>query len=413
MYRLAIVFIFIYSTVIASGFEILLPTLKGYSAFLPSVTWSPLLLFATLLLSKSWMSNIQRLKYVLIYLGITSAVLLLHFLAVRNFAASRVMALGTYFHFYLLMIFWMLALSDTKVRKVALVGIVSGVSIAVLINLVERVFSLPFTVQSNRSAGFFLNANVSAESIVFCLFALKAGNFFSRSYNILMGLSGLAIGATFSRSGIFLYLINLVLVFWKKGLEVRLFLKSFLLGGLILLATIFLVSFGDIVQSLGTKAMQGIDDVSSSANAISEDFRKAYDIDRSAVGNLKNRVTYDQSAAQRVELGAWALNLIIEDGIIFGYGVGYLHGAYQRTHNFLLESWIELGVFSILFLPALLMYLWKPQQVICSKDLAILLLVNSFFSHNLVNSKIIAFTISLVLIQLILVEKKSVERREY
>jgi hypothetical protein len=302
----------------------------------------------------------------------------------------NIIALASNFHFALLFLLFLILTVDIELRKTLINGFTFGLFIAILLNSVERIIPLPFTMQSNRSAGFFLNANGSAEAIVFLLLA----RFLSfpekiESNSKVAGFAVMGLACSLSRGGAILMIITLALAGVKRILLPLKATKSFAISYgsflvVLIISSMFLVSKSELPRK------------SREARPLGDFAALISGGDTGAGALISDRFSADSSAQQRLDLAVSAFNRILDEKIIWGLGVGALYSQKQRTHNFFLESWIETGVFSLFFLPLLLILLIKlrsnnPAVAV----LAVVIFVVCFLSHNIINSKIITYAVAL------------------
>jgi hypothetical protein len=367
--------------------------MEGWDFVRPFTVWSPLLLIATALIYKNINFSFKEHSKILLWLFSWIFLLSIHFVFSHNFHGFNIIALAANYHFALLFVLFLILASDIKIRTTLVNGFTIGLFIAILLNCIERLTPLPFTMQSNRSAGFFLNANGSAEAIIFLLLA-KFLSFPEQLENNskIAGLSILGLGCSLSRGGAILMIVALLVAVSNKILRPLKVTKVFLISYAIFLLVMVFVSYFVAKPEVQLK-IRSQHTMGGLATLLAGD-------EAGASGIIADRFSADSSAQQRFDLALNAINKIVDERIIWGLGVGALYTQKQRTHNFFLESWIETGIFSLLFLPLYLFMLLKERSHNpAAYVLAAVLFVVCFLSHNVINSKVIAFAMSLAFSQ--------------
>lgn len=375
--RLTLALLFIYLVCIASGFDVILPTLTGFQNFKPFLVFTPLLFFATLFQWSHIKLILSDIKPLLLYLLGSVLLVSLHFAVVGNYSGSHLVSLAAYYHFGLTFLCLLLLSTINYLKPVFSKAISFGLCIAITLNLVERIVQLPFTMQSTRSAGFFLNPNGSSESIVFLILVKSLIDRVKDSnLDTFAGAAIAGVFATLSRSGLILMTVSYAGLLYQKIIKFSKVVKSL---------AIVLVVFGAVLLLRTANFENG-------SFVVNDSFPK-----NGAASIVAERIQPDSSASQRFELLKEGLQLIADQGIILGKGVGFLSDKYQRTHNVFVENWIELGIFSLFYIPFLLVFIFLKAPAFNIKLFSVLVFLDGFFSHNTLNSKIIALGVAICL----------------
>lgn len=367
---------FIYAVATGSGFDVLLPYLKGYEHLKPFAVWTPLLLLAVVLNKNNYVEIFEKYKSFVKWVLFFALITVIHTYFFTSFQKQALLAYGAYVHFFVLFILFSILLQDKNIERSLHLGFLTGLVIAISLNLIERLVLFPFTAQYTRSAGFFLNPNGSSEAMIFLLLAMFLGGYKRDKYNLISFIC-LGIATTFSRSGLLMLLVALILLIKSEGIDIKKLAKR--IG-------LFAISYG-IVFYVAKNSMNTVGISQGAQVKMSESEFISY---------VADRASGDSSASQRIILATDAITKIFNERIFLGEGIGVLRNAYQRTHNFFLEGWLELGVFSLLFIPLLIVILFGQyySRPLCFV-FGVVLFVACVFSHNIINAKIIIYALAL------------------
>ena len=252
--------------------------------------------------------------------------------------------------------------------------------VGVILNVYELFNPLSFSFNLGRSAGMYMNSNVSA-------LALLVGSVFSFSIlkgfwkSIFIGFVGIGVLTTFSRAGILTYLIVTFSLYFYKKFNPR----SLIIFFLITYTLLFNFDILGINDILGTEEM-------------------AIMIDRINIfGN--GSATNDNSSYERQRLLEIGIDKYL-DNPIFGAGLGAANeisgAAYssQSTHNQFVYLLIEYGIFGI-FLILFLFVILAKKHIFLRRSFEIttfllIYFINCFFSHNMFDNFFLLIIVSFI-----------------
>ncbi len=100
---------------------------------------------------------------------------------------------------------WSLVLADAAHRRAALAAVGVALAVAFALNVYELSHPLQWSAVHGRSAGTFINPNLSALGILAAVVALSASRIGNRACGVALVVAGAAILPTFSRGGIALW----------------------------------------------------------------------------------------------------------------------------------------------------------------------------------------------------------------
>lgn len=220
------------------------------------------------------------------------------------------------------------ALSRRQLATIfAVAGFLAAASVIVDLMLPDLLYppTTPGKV-SGRAAGFFINANKPAETLVLCgLLAIPVLG--PKSGLAFIAASGLAIFATFSRSGMVAWLMLIATYWWTRVLT-----RGQVIG--LALAAAVLVASGGLLALL----------------------IESQDLSAGAIRDVSNRLNFlgsgdlfDSSAQSRGFILAQGIELYLQNPVS-GAGAGATH-VWQfdvSTHNFAVMMAAEYGLFGIL-----------------------------------------------------------------
>lgn len=242
------------------------------------------------------------------------------------------------------------------------------ICVGVLFIFLDVFNPLMFSDLIGRGSGMYLNANYAATMLLMGLIFIK-DRITDKIFFLLLVIAGAGIVATFSRFGIFFFLIYLVYIFRNsfKSIMLLIFLFSFL-------TTLFLKYVESILPSF-----VNIDEL------IFDRF--------SFLGFGNETASEDFSADQRSELFGLAIEDFLKSPFLGG-GLGrHLSQAlseydFQLAHNTYIGLLVDYGFLGISFIPLLLYSIYSNRPG--NRDsrffiFVVLILINGFFSHNLLD----------------------------
>lgn len=276
--------------------------------------------------------------------------------------------------------------------KSGVLAIVISIFLGVLFILIDLFNPLSFSELIGRGSGMYLNANYAGASLLIGLIYVS-GKVRESLFLFLLLLVGLGVFATFSRTAIAFYLLYIVVIFWRKPQMILLILSSS-----ILILWIVLIYIEAILPEF------------ISLDALIYDRLSFLDFS-TETANL------DISTLQRKEL----LSLAYDDFMnspIFGGGLGK-HAASaksefenQLAHNTYLVLLVDYGYLGILIIPLLLYSIYANsygKYNIRFIMFSIFILVNGFFSHNLLDHYVFLFFYALFASEIFLESKKQIK----
>jgi O-antigen ligase len=225
----------------------------------------------------------------------------------------------------------------------------------------------------DRASGLYLNPNIAGAAMLMIMICIVLRS--SRWINIfVIFFSLIPIILTFSRSSI---------IGWAA---VFLFLTT--TRRLPRLSVIIFAFFASLIILLGAELMNLISDFISPSNRNALD-RLAWILGQ---GNLE-----DSSASARGWIVSFAWNEFLSEPFK-GHGLGYtsVWSVGLGTHNLILQHLVEYGVVGILIFPTFLFCsIYTKSSIIERRELfllAIIMILISLFSHNLIEQGFFIFT---------------------
>ncbi len=246
-------------------------------------------------------------------------------------------------------------------NRVARTAILLVVLMSVLNNLIDVAGVYLFSVAEGRGAGFYGNPNISAVYLVMGM--IVTASLVPPRYRLwYCFLVGVGVIATFSRSGLLLWLVSV----YGLGRE-QLFRLSKTALNVMVASIVALVIFMQVGENLVTGL--GLDKYLSE-NATQ---RLHLDLDR------------DDSLQGRMEVARRSLELIQESPWV-GHGLGAHNLLKTRVapHNMYLLIGVELGILGVALYLFLLVTLWRVKSPV-ARVFAVALGVWSLFDHNIVD----------------------------
>ncbi len=268
---------------------------------------------------------------------------------------------------------------DARANLFARLTLVVAVHIGVAINVFELFAPNTFSDVSGRSAGLYVNANMSAEALVLgMILGITALPTWYRGVFIL--LAGAGVCVTYSRAGLIGWLIAVGGLMLGRFIGARHLVRI----GLVMIVLFSLVLLPKADQILTTLERSG------ALNADTEE-RLAWFMDPLGVDDKSgwSRKSVAREAWQRVE-----------EKPFFGGGTGAVHkGLDIRPHNQFLSHMIDHGIFGAILMPLLLLTLiWRAEgesrHVVVIFSCAVFWF--SFFTHTFLNNAYSLLLLALV-----------------
>ncbi|MBF0382002.1 MAG: O-antigen ligase family protein, partial [Magnetococcales bacterium] len=234
-----------------------------------------------------------------------------------------------------------------------------------------------------RASGFIENPNEAC--LIVTLLTICAVDWNNKSlFNILIfALSGIAVFATLSRSGLAIYLFT-ILYYTKANSNWKIFIRKknpmIMLGAILIF---FAASDTTNMFTLGEGALLQDD--------------TAY----RAIGAIMNIFNPDSSEATdniRVELFYYHLGLIADRPVV-GYGMKYYLNTHTGSHNIFLSQWLEYGILGLI---SVLAFLWvtylyfKQKRDLRGRAFVLIFIMSGFFSHNMFDSHALIIMLALI-----------------
>ena len=327
----------------------------------------------------------------------------------RTQAATAVM----FQHMHFVVLFGLFVLVFNAARREVMIALAACTVGVAFLNWLEFFQPLATNTFDCRAVGTYLNPNGAAYALVFGMLAgLHA--FPDRAKSWFVTAVGISIVPTYSRSGMIVYLIAMLVLLTSSTINWRrLILPS--LTGVLATALLFSLALMDVGGRHGCVS-HSIDDRAklifafpayrdSFKTTVSTPKPLSRDSDKSnpEVKDINGgSAETDFSAQERSTLLKRALSEYSKNWV-WGHGPGVTwtwHGG-QRTHNIYLEKGIEMGIVGLLLWPAFLILILLS----CygqSRTLAWALmssgLVLGLFSHNVFESRQILIAAALLLV---------------
>lgn len=279
--------------------------------------------------------------------------------------------LQTYDFFIFLMA--MLSMSIPLVRDRFRVFVICGLLLLVGSILYEVEYPDTFSTVPGRAAGFPTNSNWGAlVSVMICAMALSYRDGRGRILDLfLLGITGVAVYFTFSRSGALNFGILMSFYFFASLSNAKNRLRSTLIlgaSGLLLLCV-----FAVLVPMLSKGS-------NLTAQSNSENRLLAF---------FDGEVADDGSAADRMEAARETIEMI-EHSPVFGHGTGFNRRMRQTPHNLYLKLWVDSGIFGLVtWLSLLVSSFWtfSARRYPPGQALVIATTLGGLFSHNILEQR--------------------------
>lgn len=256
------------------------------------------------------------------------------------------------------------------VLAISLVGATSSI-------FVDVFYPQTFSRLGTRPIGFERNPNHAAMIVVFLAIAAVDWTRSRTSDMLLWLITGLAVIATLSRSGMILLVVAFLyysVASWRPGPQRYARNLSMLVGAVAVIVPLY--------------SLTGLSTTTYSPESARVRLLAA----------LLSGETAPLTTDTRVSLVADYIDLI-SDRPILGYGTGFFRSQVQGPHNMFLTLWVECGVMGLLaYLTALLACFWYFRAFADSRGKAFCmsLFVASFFSHNLLTVRPMIVTLGLL-----------------
>ena len=268
---------------------------------------------------------------------------------------------------------FLITFTGEKEIRAGRIAMVIVILLSTLNNVLDVAGIMSFSTAEGRGAGFYINPNISGTALV--LGMILTTSILPERYRLYYCLMiGMAVGMTFSRSSVILWLVA------TYGLGqsnlFRLSRKAVTAMFAAIVALVLVMQFGEnIVAALDLNRY-----LSEGARAR---LHFEYKTDRSAQGRLQ------------IANKSWEL---IEQSPWVGHGLGShdIGKTLVAPHNMFLLEGVEMGVFGVLAYLALFIVLWRKKAGI-SKVFVTTLFIASFFSHNLLDYPAIWLTYALLI----------------
>ena len=260
-------------------------------------------------------------------------------------------------------------------RRAILVAVLLGVGL----NIYELFNPLAFSFVTGRSAGLYINPNMSAVALILGMIMTIA--VVTPRLRMLFALAiGLGVFLTFSRAGIIGWVLVLV-VFIKTG---QISLKRSIIVGL---GVLFLASV--VVGWQWEHIQYKLEDLGVlNRNVLTR------------VDWLAGNEEIDASSSERKQVAELGWEMFSESPVI-GRGVGAsIDWSYEKSsHNEYLNMMVDHGILGLFILPLLVVAsTWRArgQSKLISISFAAFILVLGFFSHNVLSERHILIIFSLL-----------------
>ncbi|HKS04798.1 MAG TPA: O-antigen ligase family protein [Gemmatimonadaceae bacterium] len=273
-----------------------------------------------------------------------------------------------------------LIFSSPRAIRTARVALVAVVLAAVALNFYEVMRPQTLSAVYGRSAGFYINPNISATAITVGM-TLCIGVVSSRWRDAFAALAGLGVLVTLSR-GLLIAFVFALIVLWSAG-AIRMG-RAVLIGAMLLVAGAIAV-----VVTLGIETTMAALRLATQSGIIDRLVDPSV-----AMGGA------DYSTNLRMEEARAAWQQFMDSPLI-GNGVASTieWEVHSSTHNIYLRHLAEYGVLGILLFPGLILAIFagvrQPERVQIGA-FAVAILVAGMFSHNVLDEwdALIAFALA-------------------
>lgn len=302
-------------------------------------------------------------------------------------------------HMHFVVLFWLFILIFGAVQKEVTIALAACTVGMALLNWLEFFYPFNTNALDCRAVGIYLNPNAAANSLVFGMLAgLRAlSDRFKPWFVMIVGIS---ILPTYSRSGMIIYGIAILVLLATNMVDWRRLMLPALVGTVIT-ALVFSLALMNVAgrkdcvsHSIGDRLK-----VISAFNPGEDSIKPTLsEIERiNPTSNQPDFSTQERIALLRNAVPEYTENWVFGRGL----GVTWTEGSGQRTHNIYLEKGIEMGFIGLLIWPAFLVLLLLHTHGQSRKLAWALLssgLVLGLFSHNLFESRQILIAAALLLV---------------
>lgn len=271
-----------------------------------------------------------------------------------------------------LMIFW-----EPDVIKLARKTLVGCVLFAVAINIYEHFVPMSFSPVPGRSAGLYANPTLAAEALVLGM-TVSVTVLAPRYRGAFVLLTGIGVLTTFSRGGIFTWVIAVAGLMLLRGISPKTILLPVFLG----------IALGILI------VLPRLDEVLTSwerTGALNSNVLERLEWFTDPTG------ISDYSSWERQHLAQQAWDKIGERPFI-GSGTGSSLESTVHPHNQYLSFMLDHGLMGVLILPLLILTVMldaRGEMRHVTLTFACVFMLLSFFSHTMLNAQYNLLLISL------------------
>lgn len=285
---------------------------------------------------------------------------------------------------------FVILLADAKVRRIARAAIVVASLAAVMLNLWEITHPMTFSMSLGRSAGFYVNPNITGAALIAgMLLALPAvAPRFRELY--LLAIAG-GVFTTLSRGAIVCWFVVMVFLICSRAIRRKRLAITFMAGAAFALSVAGAMLASGQLGYLGGGAEQFVRQ-------------------RLAIGN-KEQLGADVSASSRSRLAVRALEMFGErpfNGV--GTGATVEWNEPESTHNIYVRHLAEYGLAGAWLVPVLLILSWRAasaqsravgdageptMRVATSRAFVVFVALWGVFSHNVLDDAFVLIGIAL------------------
>ena len=286
------------------------------------------------------------------------------------------------------LIAFVVLLADARVRRVARAAIVATSLMAVVMNLWEITHPMVFSMSLGRSAGFYVNPNITGAALIASmLLGLPAVPARLREVYVLTVAVG--VFTTLSRGALLCWLMVIVFLVASRAVRGKRLAITFAVGATLALSVASAMLAKGQFGYLGGGAEQFV--------------RK-----RLAIGN-KEQLGTDVSASSRSHLAMRAVEMFGERPLN-GHGTGATveWSEPESTHNIYVRHFAEYGLVGAWLVPLLLVLCWRAAGVngigdtvepslraATSRAFVVFVGLWGLFSHNVIDDGFVLMGIAL------------------
>lgn len=257
---------------------------------------------------------------------------------------------------------YMAAFNGAREMRAARISMLLVVLISVVNNLLDFFGVYIFTVAEGRGAGFYMNPNISALYLLMGM--ILTVSLLPPRYRLKYCLVvGVGVVATFSRSGVLVWLIS-VYGLGRSGI--------FQLSRRAVTIMVVIMASAVIVMQVGENVVTtfGLD------KYLSENAMQRLHLDISTDSSVQGRMAVAERSLELIKASPW-----------LGHGLGahLVWSTRVEPHNTYLLLGVELGLLGVAMYLWLLVILWRMKSPV-SKVFSFSLAVWSLFDHNIITS---------------------------